>query len=237
MLWGANMKLGKKVGLMVLFSGGIFVIACAILRCVLIVTVGLSRLVILFYGQLLTALSQDPVNGAQLAGSWAVRETFVAVVTTNLPMIFPLFRRWLGPYISTWVSTLRSTQKLEETPHDIVTYGGGGGHGSRGRGGRTPLNSNPITNITFSESEERLAGGADVKMQDLKAWSEAGSGVGHHGHNIKKQVEVAVVTQNREEGGELEDQQRQRAIASLDENAAGGQGHFAFARGPPRTSY
>ena len=35
--------------------------------------------------------AQDPVNGAQLAGSWAVRETFIAVVTTNLPMVYPLF--------------------------------------------------------------------------------------------------------------------------------------------------
>lgn len=47
--------------------------ACGILRCALILL--------------------DPVNGAQQAGSWAVRETFVAVVIDNLPMIYPLCRQ------------------------------------------------------------------------------------------------------------------------------------------------
>ena len=36
-------------------------------------------------------LVQAGINGAQQAGSWAVRETFVAVVIGNLPMIHPLF--------------------------------------------------------------------------------------------------------------------------------------------------
>ena len=39
MLWSANMKPLKKMGLMVLFSGGLVVIACAILRVVLLVAV------------------------------------------------------------------------------------------------------------------------------------------------------------------------------------------------------
>jgi hypothetical protein len=41
-------------------------------------------------------ISQDPVNGAQAAGSWACRETFVAVIIGNIPMIYPLFRRGLS---------------------------------------------------------------------------------------------------------------------------------------------
>lgn len=51
--------------------------------------------IIQFYGLRNTnpVLRQDPVNGAQRAGSWACRETFVAVVIGNLPMIYPLFRR------------------------------------------------------------------------------------------------------------------------------------------------
>lgn len=39
MLWQSSLKPAKKVGLIILFSGGLFVIICAILRCVLIVTV------------------------------------------------------------------------------------------------------------------------------------------------------------------------------------------------------
>lgn len=42
MLWKASLRPMKKAGLMVLFGGGIFVITCATLRCVLIVTVGTS---------------------------------------------------------------------------------------------------------------------------------------------------------------------------------------------------
>lgn len=39
MLWGATMKPLKKVGLMVLFSGGLLVVTFAILRVVLLVAV------------------------------------------------------------------------------------------------------------------------------------------------------------------------------------------------------
>ncbi|KAL8350212.1 hypothetical protein RB598_005512 [Gaeumannomyces tritici] len=81
MLWQASLKPAKKAGLMVLFGLGLFVTFAGILRCVLIIT--------------------DPINGAQQAGSWAVRETFVAVVTSNIPMIFSVVRRFTGPIFST----------------------------------------------------------------------------------------------------------------------------------------
>ena len=42
---------------------------------------------------MLTKINQDPVNGAQQAGSWAVRETFAAVIVGNVPMIYPLLLR------------------------------------------------------------------------------------------------------------------------------------------------
>ena len=42
MLWAAALKPLKKAGLMVLFGGGVLVIACATLRCVLIITVSFS---------------------------------------------------------------------------------------------------------------------------------------------------------------------------------------------------
>ncbi|RHZ49765.1 hypothetical protein CDV55_102517 [Aspergillus turcosus] len=73
MLFKARLPWREKLELSVLFSGGIFVMAAGILRCVLIVTAG--------------------ANGAQQAGSWACRETFVAVIIGNAPMIYPLFRR------------------------------------------------------------------------------------------------------------------------------------------------
>ncbi|RWQ96969.1 hypothetical protein C8Q69DRAFT_211252 [Paecilomyces variotii] len=75
MLWRARLPLRRRLSLMALFSGGLFVMMAGILRCVLILTAG--------------------ANGAQQAGSWACRETFVAVIIFNVPMIYPLFRRIL----------------------------------------------------------------------------------------------------------------------------------------------
>ncbi|GAB7324987.1 hypothetical protein MBLNU13_g08792t1 [Cladosporium sp. NU13] len=214
MLWAAALKPLKKAGLMVLFGGGVLVIACATLRCVLIIT--------------------DPINGAQLAGSWAVRETFIAVVTTNLPMVYPVFHVLLGRHISSWVSTMRSTHKTGENTGDLVTIGGGN-LDPKAQRPRAPKGNNPMTNVTFSESEERMMG--VTEMNDLKSWSEAGSGKdGAHSHNITKDVEVAVVTEVR--NGEVEDdeeRQRQQATAALDESAVRRQGHFAFAKGPFRS--
>ncbi|KAL3472245.1 hypothetical protein BJX99DRAFT_249789 [Aspergillus californicus] len=83
-LFKARLPLREKLELLVLFSGGIFVMAAGILRCVLIVTAG--------------------ANGAQQAGSWACRETFVAVIIGNAPMVYPFFRRVLkraGLYVTT----------------------------------------------------------------------------------------------------------------------------------------
>ncbi|KAJ5092648.1 hypothetical protein NUU61_007518 [Penicillium alfredii] len=73
MLFKARLRWREKLELLILFSGGLFVMMAGVLRCVLILTAG--------------------ANGAQQAGSWACRETFVAVVIGNAPMIYPLFRR------------------------------------------------------------------------------------------------------------------------------------------------
>ncbi|KAJ4984890.1 hypothetical protein SVAN01_09584 [Stagonosporopsis vannaccii] len=73
MLWKANLELKRKITLILIFGGGVFVMMAGILRCALIIN--------------------DPINGAQAAGSWACRETFVAVVIGNIPMIYPLTRR------------------------------------------------------------------------------------------------------------------------------------------------
>ncbi|GJC81028.1 hypothetical protein ColLi_03866 [Colletotrichum liriopes] len=146
MLWGAQLPLRKKLGLIVLFSGGIFVTMAGILRCVLIIT--------------------NPVTGAQQAGSWAVRETFVAIVTTNIPMIFPLVRRWLSPIFGSITSTLsRGTNnrygnsKRSDLPApgsiklDDVTNGSSSGNKKKGR---QPFSQYPITEFTLSGSEEHL---------------------------------------------------------------------------------
>ncbi|KAL7781202.1 hypothetical protein V8C43DRAFT_298834 [Trichoderma afarasin] len=177
MLWTTTLKPWRKIGLIFLFSGGIFVVVCATLRCALIVL--------------------DTANGAQLAGSWAVRETFVAVVTSNLPMLVPLLKTLLGPLIGSILSSRRSTQKLEDaTPKDLVTFGGS----SKSWRGRGPPTANPITNFTINESEEHIV--ENVNMQDLKVWSDGHDesqqlGTNDDNRNIRKHVEIDVSVDHR----------------------------------------
>ncbi|RMJ21884.1 hypothetical protein PHISP_07241, partial [Aspergillus sp. HF37] len=82
MLFKARLPWREKLELLFLFSGGLFVMMAGILRCILIVT--------------------NSPNGASQAGSWACRETFVAVVIGNIPMIYPIIRRrvrWACQYL------------------------------------------------------------------------------------------------------------------------------------------
>ncbi|RYP73648.1 hypothetical protein DL771_003536 [Monosporascus sp. 5C6A] len=205
MLWGAIIRPVKKMGMIFLFGGGIFVIACAILRVVLLVA--------------------DPVNGAQLAGNYAVRETFVAVVTTNLPMVFPLFKIWLSPVLGSLTMFLRSAQRLDDkTPDNIRTFGAGDNSSWRGRG---PRSLHHITDLTFNESEERMV--ESVKMQTLNTPSDTNVGAAPRGNNIHKDVEIAVTYEERSTEG-----RDGIAIPGIEENPEPWPNHYAFARGPTR---
>ncbi|KAL7957718.1 hypothetical protein V8C34DRAFT_285067 [Trichoderma compactum] len=174
MLWAITLTPWRKIRLIFLFSSGLFVVVCATLRCALIVL--------------------DTANGAQLAGYWAVRETFVAVVTSNLPMIVPMLKMLIGPFIGSILSSRRSTQKLEDaTPKDLVTFGGS----SKSWRGRGPPTANPITNITINESEEHIV--KDIRMQDLKVWSDGHNesqqlGTNDDNRNIRKHIEIDIVS-------------------------------------------
>ncbi|RSL91806.1 hypothetical protein CEP51_000009 [Fusarium floridanum] len=138
MLWGSSLKMIKKIASTFILGAGIFVLVCAIMKSVFVLV--------------------DPVHGAQLAGAWGTRETFVAVITTNLPLLFPLFRIWLTPFFG---SVLRSSQKTYSAPSGFRTIGGGGGGGrSRSQSRRGPPTANPISaNLSFNDSEERIVKG------------------------------------------------------------------------------
>ncbi|KAI9852006.1 MAG: hypothetical protein M1838_002129 [Thelocarpon superellum] len=94
MLARTKISVPRKTGLLFLFSMGLFVTVASILRCYYVVNVGaiVSRGAIrATMAQSDRSLLQAGVNGAQQSGSWAVYETFAAVVVTNLPIIAPLF--------------------------------------------------------------------------------------------------------------------------------------------------
>ncbi|KAK6818980.1 hypothetical protein PG987_016433 [Apiospora arundinis] len=176
MLWQSSIKPVKKAALIVMFSGGVFVTAAGVLRCVLIITVSsfsihLDSFVRMLWTTILSVVQRpsacigawNPVTGAQQAGSWAVRETFVAVITTNLPLVFPMFRIWLYPI----AGTVRqySSRALSHPSKDSRSGITGGSTKPQQPGGAFSLDDrNPrrgkgvrsvdhITGLTFSESE------------------------------------------------------------------------------------
>ncbi|KAL3446944.1 hypothetical protein BJX65DRAFT_318407 [Aspergillus insuetus] len=73
LLWTVRIGIRRKVTLMALFSGAVFVIMAAIIRAVTILTAG--------------------ADGAVSGSKWACRESFVSIVVSNLPIVQPLIRR------------------------------------------------------------------------------------------------------------------------------------------------
>jgi hypothetical protein len=72
MLWALQVRLSKKIAIGVLLSSGLFVIGAAVTRAVL--TLG-------------SAPSGLNIN------RWGVRETIVGILTVNMPILPPMFKR------------------------------------------------------------------------------------------------------------------------------------------------
>ncbi|KAM0698362.1 hypothetical protein Q7P36_001828 [Cladosporium allicinum] len=73
LLWGVDTTLRRRLTLMLLFSGAVFIILAGTIRAITILTSG--------------------PEGAVSGSLWACRETFVAIVVSNLPIIHPLLRK------------------------------------------------------------------------------------------------------------------------------------------------
>ncbi|KAK7943569.1 uncharacterized protein PG986_012682 [Apiospora aurea] len=100
LLWQVNIGLRKRLPLMALFSGGLFIGIAGSIRANVI-------------------LNSGP-DGAAAGSRWAVRETFVAIVVTNMPFIHPKIRAILHAYKWTknWVtgsSRSRSARSADRT--------------------------------------------------------------------------------------------------------------------------
>ncbi|KAJ1323577.1 hypothetical protein MN608_10821 [Microdochium nivale] len=116
LLWRVNISLRRKLTLMLLFSGAIFVIAAATIRAVVIITAG----------------PEGAVSGSQ----WACREIFVSAVVSNLPVIQPLLRKLAS---RTGLSVLFS--RSGGRSGNNAAHGGASGVSGKGY----PLSDNPRT--------------------------------------------------------------------------------------------
>ena len=139
--------------------------------------------------------TQDPVNSAALAGSWSVRETFVATVATSLPGVFPLLKHWLGRFAKglTNLTTFSSTRYGGTKPD---TSGHRTAYSSKSRGGGSK--ANPMSSHTFSESEERIVGNYQMHAIGGSDYSETGKRWNHNRYNgIQKNVQIDVSSETR----------------------------------------
>ncbi|KAK1579306.1 uncharacterized protein LY79DRAFT_564522 [Colletotrichum navitas] len=126
MVWKSHLPWRKKLALTLMFSGGFLEMAFGILRCVSILTVG----------------DTDPAQ----SGYWSVRESFVSVVLTNMPMVYPLFKKFIDKSIA-------STNK-KSTLGDSNRYRLGSYPGKKGpKSGSHPLS---IPNETAWGSDEHI---------------------------------------------------------------------------------
>ncbi|KAJ4422674.1 hypothetical protein N0V82_002678 [Gnomoniopsis sp. IMI 355080] len=191
LLWRARVSGFKRVAMVFCFSGGLFVTAAGILRCVLIVT--------------------DEVNGAQLAGSWAVRETFVAVVTTNLPMLSPIIQKAIraisSEKILSWLAMSSRSRRRGTDRHSSGQVLAGESRSvhlntvisSKQQRSKEPKSKSMYHITAFSESEERIMGmtGQIMQQEMIRERDEAAATCEESGRTsprggIQQQVEVTV---------------------------------------------
>lgn len=110
-----------------------------ILRCVLILTAG--------------------AKSAEQAGSWAVRETFVAVVVSNMPIIFS-FLRGIFKSLSEYTISISKRSTACSSRHMRL----GDISGSRDRPVRSGRSHDPYP-ITYSSLEHIIQEGADSESK------------------------------------------------------------------------
>ncbi|KAI0850376.1 hypothetical protein F5Y00DRAFT_260674 [Daldinia vernicosa] len=101
-VWKSHLPWRKKFILLIMFSGGFLEMAFGILRCVSILRLG----------------DIDPAQ----SGYWSVRESFVSVVLTNMPMVYPIFRRFIEKGLS--ASRSRATSQGDTRGYKLSSLPG-----------------------------------------------------------------------------------------------------------------
>jgi hypothetical protein len=136
-----------------------------------------------------------------LAGSWAVRETFTAVVTTNIPMLFPTFKKAVAPIVSRVGSSLgfsrnsksggRTESKLSKITIDTWKR-------KSSRRGSMPLPGNHMSGDRGSDND------SETFIVDLPELSKDGRSHGSQPDNtgIQRQVEVSVFEMTKDSQGD-----------------------------------
>lgn len=166
MLWGARIPKVKKYGLLVLFSGAVFVMVAGLLRCFLILQ---ACDAIPIHGYPVLTSPQNPETGPEEGASWAVRESFVAVVTSNLPSTWGWMRQKLKPLFGSLLSSNNVSSKYKGGPEPgSIMLGDGRGSGWKSRSGRS-LQSRTGLGTANDNAEHNIYihGGGDASSDEI----------------------------------------------------------------------
>lgn len=175
MLWRSSLKTIKKIASSFILGAGIFILVCATLKSIFVLIVRFSSPTVPDWttSNISSPALQDDEDGAQLAGAWGIREAFVAVIVTNLPMIFPLIRTLLTPIFG---KAIASTQKKGsyKTPPGFQSIGGG----TPGSGYSRKFNRRGTTDLsTLTGSEDQIVDN-NLKLQDMQTFAGPTSATG-----------------------------------------------------------
>jgi hypothetical protein len=215
MIWKSRLQAKKKWALSIMFSSGLLVMIFGLLRCILILKVSPSPTILppkLHHPPTLTPPpSQSGANGAEQAGEWSIRESFVAVLVNNMPMLYSLFQ---------YLTRRTSAPASHSHSYKLASWRSGESSNKRSKRFRHPLS---VPNDTVNGSDEHIVqyppsslpgggfGGAEYKGAAAEAYSTPsitrqgsryGKG-GEEGKGIQVRTELSVQSSEMEkEGGE-----------------------------------
>lgn len=183
LLWGVNITIRRKLTLMLLFSGAVFIIIAGTIRAVTILTVRLQAPEN-WPKRYTDKFSQSGPDGAVSGSLWACRETFVAIIVTNLPIIHPLIRQ-IAKAIGLGALLSRNSRSRSQS----YPLQSGGIENQKGASRKTHAHPLSIPNDTAWASDEHIlpmgkldnstskeGGGGIVVAQEVSVRSEAAGG-------------------------------------------------------------
>ncbi|KAK4148604.1 hypothetical protein C8A00DRAFT_38820 [Chaetomidium leptoderma] len=155
MVWKANLPLRKKLMLFIMFSGGFLEMTFSILRCTSILMLG----------------NIDPGQ----SGYWSVRESFVSMVLTNMPMVYPLVKHFFEKGLSSLGGSKSGTNLADSHGYPL------GSNTGRDRKVRTNThNSNhhplsiPGDTVYWGSEENIVENNADAKTTATNSSGDEG---------------------------------------------------------------
>ncbi|KAI3554275.1 hypothetical protein CABS01_00960 [Colletotrichum abscissum] len=161
MVWKSHLPWRKKVTLMIMFSGGFLEMTFGILRCVSILTVNEPG-PRWFRESLTKLLSQVGDTDPAQSGYWSVRESFVSVVLTNMPMVYPLFKSVIDK--SRNASTNKSGAMGDSQGYRLGSYPGKQGPRSHPLSIPNETTWGSDEHIVSSSVEKNTAGGEEASI-------------------------------------------------------------------------